>query len=222
MTKSETITLNIKQQGILPLFYHDDPAICLAIMKTLYEAGVRSVEFTNRGKNALENFKTIVSEKAGSMPELLLGIGTIKTGEEATAYIRAGADFLVSPVFDYGVADIASHNKILWIPGCMTPSEIHTAQKAGCSLIKLFPGNLLGQGFVEAISPLFSGLEFIVTGGVDTTEENISAWFKTGVIAVGLGTKLITKEILETFNYEKLKAKTLNVLEIVKKIKTTG
>ena len=104
----------------------------------------------------------------------------------------------------------------------MTPSEIHSAQKAGCSLIKLFPGNLLGQSFVEAISPLFSGLDFIVTGGVDTTEENIGAWFKTGVLAVGLGSKLITIEILETGNYEKLKAKTLTVLEIVKKIKTSG
>ena len=116
MTNPEKIILNIKQQGILPLFYHDDPAICLAIMKTLYEAGIRSVEFTNRGKNAGENFKTIVAEKARSMPELWLGIGTIKTSQEAKAYINAGADFLVSPVFDSGIADIASHNKIYGYP----------------------------------------------------------------------------------------------------------
>lgn len=203
---------HIKAQKILPLFYHDDSTVCIAVCKALYEAGIRCIEFTNRGSNALQNFTALVKEKDTSMPELLLGIGTVKNVEDAAAFINAGADFLVSPVFDSGVSDAAYMNKILWIPGCMTPTEIHAAEQAGCTLIKLFPGNVLGPGFMEVIKPLFSGLDFIVTGGVDTTKENLKAWFRSGVAGVGMGSKLITKDILQNKDYEQLKTKTREVI----------
>ncbi len=218
MNKGQLVIKIIKEQRLLPLFYHNDITKCIEVVKSLYEAGVRCIEFTNRGDKALENFTQLVKERNNSMKELLLGIGTIKNGDEATAFINAGADFLVSPVFDSNVCDVAYLNKILWIPGCMTPTEIHTAHKAGCSLIKLFPGNVLSPGFVDAIIPLFTKLEFIVTGGVDTTEENLSAWFKSGVAGVGIGNKLITKTILQNGNYEELKEKTKEVIAIINNI----
>lgn len=218
MNNEQSVINKIRQQKLLPLFYHADTAVCIAIVKSLYEAGVRCIEFTNRGSKALENFIKLVKEKNNSMQELLLGIGTIKNSDDATAFINAGADFLVSPVFDSGVCDVAYLHKVLWIPGCMTPTEIHEAQKAGCSVIKLFPGNVLGPGYAEAIMPLFSGLDFIVTGGVDTTEENIKAWFKSGVCGVGMGSKLITKDILENKDYERLKVKTAEVISIIRKL----
>lgn len=205
----------IKAQKILPLFYHDESTVCIAICKALYEAGIRCIEFTNRGDNAMQNFTTLVKEKDSSMPELLLGIGTVKSAEDAAAFINAGADFLVSPVFDSGVCDAAYMNKILWIPGCMTPTEIHAAEQAGCTLVKLFPGNTLGPGFAEAVKPLFSNLDFIVTGGVDTTKENLIAWFKSGVAGVGMGSKLITKDILQNKDYEQLKVKTREVIAVI-------
>ena len=102
----------------------------------------------------------------------------------------------------------------------MTPTEIHVAEQAGCRMIKLFPGNLLGPSFVEAIKPLFPDLDFVITGGVDTTEENIKSWFKAGVCGVGMGSKLISKAVLETGDYEKLKTTTKDVLGIIKKIKS--
>ena len=210
----------IKEQRLLPLFYHDDATVCLAVTKTLYEAGVRCIEFTNRGSHAANNFEQLLEERNNSLPGLLLGIGTIKNGEEATRFINEGADFLLSPVFDNSVCDVAYMNKILWIPGCMTPTEIHAAQQAGCSMIKLFPGNVMGPGFVEAIMPLFNGLDFIVTGGVDTTEENITAWFKGGVAGVGMGSKLITKNVLQNGDYEGLKAKTTEVISIISKLQS--
>ena len=108
----------------------------------------------------------------------------------------------------------------MWIPGCTTPTEIHVAQQAGCKLIKLFPGNVLGPGFVEAIMPLFRGIDFTITGGVEATEENLRAWFNAGVKVVGMGSKLITKDILKNGDYEGLKAKTKEVLSIIKKIKS--
>jgi 2-dehydro-3-deoxyphosphogluconate aldolase/(4S)-4-hydroxy-2-oxoglutarate aldolase len=220
MDKELNTIKEIKEQGLLPLFYHDDADICIGITKALYAAGIRNIEFTNRGKHAFENFKVLMKQKDSSMPGLLLGTGTIKTNDEASAYINAGADFLVSPIFDNGVCDVAYMNKIPWIPGCMTPTEIHNAQQAGCSLIKFFPGNLLGPGYVEAIMPLFNGLDFIVTGGVDTTEENIKAWFNSGVSGVGIGSKLITKKILEDKNYSELEVVAGKLLSIIRKIKS--
>lgn len=220
MNKEQLTIQKIMEQGVLPLFYHEDVSICIAVLKTLYEAGIHCVEFTNRGSKALANFASMIMERDASMPELTLGIGTIRSSDDATSFLEAGADFLVSPFFDSGVCDVAYMNKILWIPGCMTATEIHTAQNAGCSLIKLFPGNVLGPGFVEAVAPLFSGLNFMVTGGVDASEESIKAWFNSGVAAVGIGGKLISKNVLQNGDYQQLKTKTIEVLTIINKIKS--
>lgn len=214
----EALLINqIKSGGMLPLYYHDDIAICENVLKALYNGGVRCVEFTNRGAQALTNFTHLVSLKP-SMPGLILGIGTIKTPQDATAFIEAGADFLISPCFDASVADVAYLQKTLWIPGCMTPTEIHIAHKAGALLIKLFPGNVLGPGFVEAVKSLFTEIDFIVTGGVEPTEQNISAWFKAGVVGVGLGSKLITKEVLVNKNFAKLESQTKELVQLIKKV----
>jgi 2-dehydro-3-deoxyphosphogluconate aldolase/(4S)-4-hydroxy-2-oxoglutarate aldolase len=220
MQTEEQSIQKVKELGLLPLYYHDNPEVCLSVAKALYDAGVRCIEFTNRGAHAFENFKRLVKTRDESMKELVLAVGTIKTGTEAQKYIDAGADFLISPVFDNSVCDTAYLNKVLWIPGCTTPTEIHVAEKAGCKLIKLFPGNLLGPGYVEAILPLFQGLDFVVTGGVDTTEENIKAWFKAGVVGVGMGSKLIGKDVLQEEDYDGLKTKTRKVISIIRKIKS--
>jgi len=217
MNQDQLSAQKIKEQGLLPLFYYDDAAVCIAITKALYEAGIYSIEFTNRGEMALENFKLILKERDRSMSGLLLGVGTIKTHREAVAFIESGADFLVSPVFDRNICDAAYTHKKFWVPGCTTPTEIHVAQQAGCNFIKLFPGNLLGPSYIEAIQPLFTGLDYVVTGGVDTTEENINAWFKSGVACIGMGSKLITKDLLQSKDYAGLTAKTKDVLAIIKR-----
>lgn len=209
----------IKQQGFLPLFFYADKHVCIDVVKTLYEAGVTVIEFTNRGENALENFKAIAAVKKHSMPNLLLAAGTIKTANEANEFIAAGADFLISPMFDTEVCAATNAQKILWISGCMTPTEIHTAQKAGCTFIKLFPGNVLGPSFLSGIKELFSGIDFMPTGGVDATKESIGAWFNAGVCAVGMGSKLIDKKIVEEKNYELLTQRIKVIQEIIKEIK---
>ena len=217
MEREAALINQIKNEGMLPLFYHDDVTVCENVLQALYNGGVRCVEFTNRGAHALPNFKHLISLKS-MMPGLILGIGTIKTPQDATAFIEAGADFLISPCFDASVADVAYMHKVLWIPGCMTPTEIHVAQKSGATLVKLFPGNVLGPGFVEAIKTLFTGVEFLVTGGVEPTEQNIGAWFKAGVSGVGLGSKLITKDILANKNYKDLEAQTKELVKLIKKV----
>lgn len=213
MQSIDTVSAHILSATIIPLFYEAQVQVAEEVVKALYNGGVRTIEFTNRGANALPVFKKLQTLKS-TLPGLLIGIGTIKTAEDAKNYIDAGADFLISPVFDASVADIAYLNKILWIPGCMTPTEIHVAQSAGCNIIKLFPGNVLGAGFIEAIQPLFSGIHFLVTGGVDATSENITMWLKAGAAGVGLGSKLITKQVLAEKNYLQLTKTTQQLLAI--------
>ena len=219
MEREQELIEDVKQIGLLPLYYHDNAETCLRVANALYDAGVKCIEFTNRGEHAFENFKHLVKLRDEKMKGLLLAVGTIKTGTDAQKFIDAGADFLISPIFDSSVCDTAYLNKTLWVPGCTTPTEIHVAQQAGCKLIKLFPGNILGPGFVEAIMPLFNGIDFAITGGVEATEENLSGWFKSGAKVVGMGSKLITKDILKNGDYDGLKTKTREVLSIIKKIK---
>ena len=219
MDNNEIIIRQIKQQKILPLFYHGDKEVCLEVTKALYAAGIRAVEFTNRGEKALANFKALVNAKNGYMKDLVLAAGTIRTAEQANRFIEAGVDFLISPVFDTDVYDAAYINKILWVPGCMTPTEIHIAENAGCRLVKLYPGNVLGPSFVSGIKELFPEIDFMPTGGVELSKENLEAWFASGVCAVGMGGKLISKKLLELKDYAAIEKNTREVLKIIGSIK---
>ncbi|MDB4902341.1 MAG: bifunctional 4-hydroxy-2-oxoglutarate aldolase/2-dehydro-3-deoxy-phosphogluconate aldolase [Mucilaginibacter sp.] len=208
----------ILTQGMLPLFFYEDAEVSLQIVRTLYKAGIRVLEYTNRGKQALENFKVIKKAQQKEMPDLLLGIGTIKNVSEAEAFIDLGADFIVSPIINPEVAKIANKYKLLWIPGCMTPSEIYIAQKNGADLIKIFPANILGPAFISSIKELFPGQLFIPTGGVELNVENISAWFHAGVCAVGMGSKLISKAVLEKKLYDQLYEDTVSAIDLVQSV----
>jgi 2-dehydro-3-deoxyphosphogluconate aldolase/(4S)-4-hydroxy-2-oxoglutarate aldolase len=208
----------ILTQGMLPLFFYEDAEVSLQIVRTLYKAGIRVLEYTNRGKQALENFKVIKKAQQKEMPDLLLGIGTIKNVSEAETFIDLGADFIVSPIINPEVAKIASKYKLLWIPGCMTPSEIYLAQKNGADLIKIFPANILGPAFISSIKELFPGQLFIPTGGVELNVENISAWFHAGVCAVGMGSKLISKDVLDKKMYDQLYEDTVKAIELVQAV----
>lgn len=215
MSKQAEITQAIVAQGVLPLYFNKDKELSVEVLKVLYEAGIRTVEYTNRGEAALENFKAMRAVCDTELSGMYLGVGTIKTAEQAKQFLDAGADFLVSPVFDAGVCDVAYLNKTLWVPGCMTPTEIHVATQAGINFIKLFPGNVLGPGFLGAIKELFPGISFMPTGGVELEAGNLSAWFKAGVVAVGMGSKLITKAILEQKDYNALRTNTQAALQLI-------
>jgi 2-dehydro-3-deoxyphosphogluconate aldolase / (4S)-4-hydroxy-2-oxoglutarate aldolase len=206
-------------QGVLPLYFHPDTEVSKGVLKALYNAGIRAVEYTNRGEAALKNFEALKELRDNELPELLLGIGTIKRKKEAKAFIKAGADYIISPGMIEEVAEVTRKEEMVWIPGCMTPTEIIKAEEAGAKLVKLFPGNLLGPGFVSAVRELFPELLFMPTGGVEVNKDNLSAWFKSGVVAVGMGSKLITKEILEKKDYETLTQKTREAIVLVQEAK---
>jgi len=219
MNNNQQITDIIIDQGILPLYFNADETISVEILRAIYKAGIKAVEYTNRGEAALRNFKKLVEIKISEMPGLMLGVGTIKNLEQAESYMAAGADFMVSPGFIKEVADYATGKQIFYAPGCMTPSEIIAAENSGIKFIKLFPGNLLGPEFLSSIKEIFPKLLFMPTGGVDTTKENIEGWFKAGVSAVGMGSKLISKKLMEAKDYATIEKNTKEVLEIISAIK---
>ena len=220
MEKKDTILALIPQQGILPLYFYKDTTVSIEVLKALYAAGIRAVEYTNRGEAALQNFKEMRKVCDAELKGMYLGIGTIKNGEMAQTFIDAGADYIICPGLVESVAAVSDKNKMLWVPGCMTPSEIIKAETLGAKMIKLFPGNILGPGFLSAIKEIFPGLLFMPTGGVELEKDNIAGWFKAGVCAVGMGSKLITKQLLETNDYAAITKGTQEAIAIIKSIKS--
>jgi 2-dehydro-3-deoxyphosphogluconate aldolase/(4S)-4-hydroxy-2-oxoglutarate aldolase len=219
MTKIQLVTNTIVNQGVLPLYYNDDETVTIETFRALYRAGIRAVEYTSRGTAALGNFTKMLEIRNMEMPEMLLGIGTIKNIKQAEEYFQAGADFFISPGFVAEVAEFLIPKDVLYSPGCMTPTEIIAAEAAGVTFIKLFPGNALGAGFMSAIRDVFPDLKFMPTGGVDTTRESIESWFKAGVSAVGMGSKLVSKELMLANDFATIENETKKVLDIIRTLK---
>jgi 2-dehydro-3-deoxyphosphogluconate aldolase / (4S)-4-hydroxy-2-oxoglutarate aldolase len=205
----------IPQQGILPLYFNKDAHTSIELLKALYTAGIRTVEYTNRGEAALANFKQMKKVCETELKDMYLGVGTIKNGAMAQTFIDAGCDYIICPGLVQSVAKVADANSMLWVPGCMTPSEIIAAETLGAKMIKLFPGNIIGMAFMGAVKELFPNLLFMPTGGVDTTTENIEGWFKAGVCAVGMGSKLVSKEVMANKQYDLLIEETKKVMAII-------
>lgn len=220
MSIKNTITESIKDQGLLPLYFNPDETISINVLKALYSAGIRAVEYTNRGEEALDNFKAMVKLRNSEMPNLYLGIGTLKNLSDAERYANAGADFLISPGFVPEIAAYANDNQILYAPGCMTPTEIIAAENSGVTFIKLFPGNALNPEYLSSIRSVFPKLLFMPTGGVDPTAESINAWFNAGVCAVGMGSKLVTSDLMIKNDYKAIEENTKNILTIIKSLRS--
>ncbi|GAA3745485.1 bifunctional 4-hydroxy-2-oxoglutarate aldolase/2-dehydro-3-deoxy-phosphogluconate aldolase [Flavobacterium ginsengisoli] len=210
----------IIKQGMLPLYFNADENKSISVLRTLYNIGIRAVEYTSRGPEALSNFKKMVEVRNAEMPEMLLGIGTIKNLVQAETYYLTGADFFISPGFVPEVASFLIPKDVLYAPGCMTPTEIIAAENAGVKFIKLFPGNILGPDFMSGIKNIFPDLIFMPTGGVDTTRQSIETWFNAGVSAVGMGSKLISKEVMQFDAYETIEKETKRVLDLIATIRS--
>jgi 2-dehydro-3-deoxyphosphogluconate aldolase / (4S)-4-hydroxy-2-oxoglutarate aldolase len=219
MSNITKITNSIIAQGILPLYFNPSEAVSVEILRAIYRAGIKAVEYTNRGEAALKNFTKMVEIRNSEMPDMLLGIGTIKNVAQAKAYKKAGADFFVSPGFVLEVAQYSLKKDIFYAPGCMTPSEIIAAENAGLGFIKLFPGDMLGPKFLSSIKAIFPKLLFMPTGGVDTTRENIEGWYKAGVCAVGMGSNLISKKRMDDEDYAGIESASREVLALIQTIK---
>ncbi|QCX52944.1 bifunctional 4-hydroxy-2-oxoglutarate aldolase/2-dehydro-3-deoxy-phosphogluconate aldolase [Elizabethkingia sp. JS20170427COW] len=180
------------KNSIVPVYYHSDIDECKRIVDICYDSGIKCFEFVNRGDQALMNFGELMKYRNENYPDLKLGIGTIKSWEEAQEYISLEPDFLVSPFFDEELAIKCKEHSIVWVPGCATPTEIAKAEKMGYKFVKIFPASSLGFGFLKSIQPIFPEMKFMVTGGIPVDSHEIERWRNVGAFAVGLGSALFS------------------------------
>lgn len=213
------VVQQMKESGMVPLFYHPDIKVAKDVLKACYDGGARLMEFTNRGDFAIEIFTDLIKYAIAELPGMMLGVGSVTDAASAVQYMLAGANFVVTPVFRQDIAVVCNRRKVLWSPGCGSLTEIATAEEMGCELVKLFPGSTYGPGFVKAIKGPQPWTSIMPTGGVSSEESNLRGWFDAGVTCVGMGSKLISKEILESKDYAKLEKDVATTLALINTIR---
>ena len=213
------VVQQMKESGMVPLFYHPDIKVAKAVLKACYDGGARLMEFTNRGDFAIEIFTDLIKYAIAELPGMILGVGSVTDAASASQYMLAGANFVVTPVFREDIAVVCNRRKVLWSPGCGSLTEIAIAEEMGCELVKLFPGSTYGPGFVKAIKGPQPWTSIMPTGGVSTEESNLRGWFDAGVTCVEMGSKLISKEILESKDYAKLEKDVATTLALINTIR---
>lgn len=205
---------------MVPLFYHPDVALGKEILRACYAGGARLLEFTNRGDYAHEVFAELNKYCEMELPEMIMGVGSVTDAGTASLYMQLGANFIVTPVLREDIALVCNRKKVLWSPGCGTLTEICRAEELGCEIVKLFPGGTYGPGFVKAIKGPQPWTSVMPTGGVAPTKDNLKAWFDAGVTCVGMGSKLISKDIIARRAYDELQAKVVEALDLIRQLKS--
>jgi len=217
-SRLEVVT-KMMETGMVPLFYHSDVEVAKKILKACYQGGARLLEFTSRGDFAYQIFDQLNKYVLAELPEMIMGVGSITDAAAASLYMQLGANFIVTPVLREDIAIVCNRRKILWSAGCGSLTEISKAEELGGEIIKLFPGSTYGPEFVKAVKGPQPWTYIMPTGGVSTEEDNLKAWFESGVVCVGMGSKLISNEILANEDYNGLQKKVKNTLELIQKIK---
>lgn len=214
------VAMKMQETGMVPVFYHPDVNVCLNVLKACYDGGVRVFEFTNRGDFAHEVFAELNMYVLKELPDMILGVGSVLDAGTTSLYIQLGTNFVVSPVLNQEMAKVCNRRKIFWSPGCGSLTEISYAEELGAEVVKIFPAEQVGgPKFVESIKGPCPWTSIMPTGGVEPTIENLSKWFRAGVFCVGIGSKLITHEIIERNSYSDLKARVVETMAIIQKLK---
>ena len=209
----------ISETGLVPLFYNSNLSDCKKVLKACYDGGARLMEFTARGDFAHEVFGELNKYALNELPGMVMGVGSITDAASASRFMALGANFIVTPVLREDIALVCNRRKVLWSPGCGSLTEIARAEELGCEIVKLFPGGIYGPDFVKAIKGPQPWTSIMPTGGVAPTEESLKAWFSAGVTCVGMGSKLIKKEVSGTYDLVKIEDTTRIALQIINKVR---
>ena len=209
----------MKETGMVPLFFSNDLELSKNVLKACYDGGARLMEFTARGDFAHEVFGELTKYAIKELPGMIMGVGSVTDAAAASLYMALGANFIVTPVLREDIAIACNRKKVLWSPGCGTLTEIATAEELGCEIVKLFPGDIYGPQFVKGIKGPQPWTSIMPTGGVSPTVENLTGWFNAGVTCVGMGSQLISSDILKTKDYAKLTQSVKDALAIIKSVR---
>ena len=203
---------------LLPLFYNDDVNVSKNLIDALTSASLNVIEFTNRGADAKNIFPELITY-VENKTEVNLGIGSIKSTEEAKLFIDLGAKFIVSPFLDEEIGKTCQNNEVLWIPGCGTLSEMIKAEQIGAQLIKLFPGSVYGSKFISSVLAPCPWLKIMPTGGVTTDQDNIKGWLDAGAFCLGMGSNLFPSNLLNSSDTAQLQT---HIESVIRKIKSVS
>lgn len=215
-----TVLNSMIDVGLIPVFHHDDIDTASAIVAALHRGGARVIEFTNRGDHAIETFSALERYCATEHPDVILGVGTVIDETTAGTYINLGANFVVGPTLDRRVAELCNRRKVAYSPGCGTATEITLAHELGCEIVKVFPGGLVGgPAFVAAVRGPCPWALLMPTGGVDITTESLAGWFGAGVPCVGIGSKLVSKDLVAARDWAALEQRTAEVIAIISSLR---
>ena len=211
--------VTIEKTGIIPLFYHHDVTAAKGIVTACVQGGAAAVEFTNRGDFAIDIFSELELFAKKELQGLILGAGSIVDAPTAALYISRGANFIVGPCFSEDVARLCNLRRIPYMPGCMTLTEIQRAHEFGCEIVKVFPGETAGPAFIKAVKGPIPHASLMPTGGVQPTRESLASWFGAGAACVGLGSQLISKELIEKKDFGSLGKKVSECVAWAKELK---
>ncbi|MCB0533598.1 MAG: bifunctional 4-hydroxy-2-oxoglutarate aldolase/2-dehydro-3-deoxy-phosphogluconate aldolase [Saprospiraceae bacterium] len=213
------VAQKMAETGMVPLFYHADVELGKKVLTACYRGGARLLEFTNRGEYAHEVFGELNKFCAKELPEMIMGVGSVTDAGSAGLYMQLGANFVVTPVLREDIAVVCNRRKVLWSPGCGSLTEICRAEELGCEIVKLFPGGVYGPGFVKDIRGPQPWTSIMPTGGVSPTRESMKSWFDAGVTCVGMGSKLISSDLLKSQDFETLETRVREALDIVRELR---
>ena len=200
------------ETGLMPLFYNEDIEVAVRIVEACIAGGAHCIEFTNRGDQAHVVFEQLIRQFK-DQEDVILGVGSVVEPGTASLYMQLGANYIVSPVLMAETAQVCNRRMVAYMPGCGSLNEISQAQELGVEICKIFPGSQVGgPGFVKAVRAPMPWTRILPTGGVSPTEENIKGWIKAGASCVGMGSKLITKEIIANENYSAITENVRKVL----------
>jgi 2-dehydro-3-deoxyphosphogluconate aldolase / (4S)-4-hydroxy-2-oxoglutarate aldolase len=207
-------------QGVIPVFCHPDAELCRKVIQACANGGAKCIEFTNRGEFAAHVFYEVTHYFAKADPSVIMGVGSVVDAPTAGVYIANGAKFVVGPLLNPDIAKLCNRRKIPYSPGCGSATEIGYAEELGCEIVKVFPGDSVGgPDFVKAMLGPCPWTRIMPTGGVDCSEESLSKWFKAGVACVGIGSKLITKPLLDSQDYAGIEKKVRETIALIRKIR---
>jgi len=210
----------LMDQGVIPVFYHPDVEVCKKVIQACADGGAPCIEFTNRGDFASHVFYEVTRHFASADPSVIMGVGSIVDAPTAGIYIANGAKFVVGPILNADVAKVCNRRKIPYSPGCGSASEISYAEELGCEIVKVFPGSSVGgPDFIKAVLGPMPWTRIMPTGGVDPDEASVTKWFGAGIVAAGMGSKLITPEMLDAQDYAGIAAKVRETVELIKKVR---
>lgn len=175
--------------GIVSIIRAESGEQLVGVAQALYDGGIDVIEVTFTVPGVLE----IISDVRKALGDrIVLGAGTVLDTESARAAILAGAEFIVTPTVNPDVIQLCNRYDKMIMPGGMTPTEILTAWEAGADIVKVFPADVGGPGFLKAIHGPLPQIRLLPTGGVDLN--TLPAFVKAGACAVGLGSALVEKE----------------------------